>query len=233
MRGVSGTVPIEQRDSWQKFVADGVKTVYTKNAKRFARTVVVQELGLKFADKHKITIVPLDQPTLYTDRSNKGKMVRQIQAAVTEYDKGEIADNLKRGREQVIKANNASKAKVTLMNKGKCHGRKSVAEVHGKRLLQFVSKILKPPFAQRHRRARGGGIAPWSELRDKLAAKKFLNQDGQPLAKSAIERYLKFVDLPKKKRTDKPKKKRAICKAVRGKPVSSPMKRKGQSSCKP
>ena len=69
---VSGTVPVDQRKIWQDFAKQGVSKVYVKNHKRFARSVVTQELGLKFTDKHKMEVVALDFPTLLTNRTNRG-----------------------------------------------------------------------------------------------------------------------------------------------------------------
>ena len=62
-----------------------------------ARSVVAREVGLQFTDKHGIEVVALDFPTLLTRRSNKGKLVRQIVAAVNEFEKSEFIDAMSKG----------------------------------------------------------------------------------------------------------------------------------------
>ena len=85
--GVSGTKPVADRKSWQQNVKEGVKVVFLKNHKRFARGVVAQELGLQFCEENGITVVPLSDPDLFKSKTRAAKMTRQIRAVVDEASK--------------------------------------------------------------------------------------------------------------------------------------------------
>ena len=105
---------------------NGVGTVIVKNSKRFARSVLVQEIGIAWADTHGIKVIALDRPSTFTDRTRRVIMVRQIEAAINEAEKGELVDNLSRGRLQALRNNGKKQGYLTLAGKGKCSGRKSL-----------------------------------------------------------------------------------------------------------
>ena len=197
---LSGNVPVSERKVWQEFAQNRVSKVYVKNAKRFARSVVSQELGLQFTDKHGIEVVALDFPTLLTCRSNKGKLVRQIVAAVNEFDKSEFIDAMSKGRAKHRKKNKASGKYMTLSHKGKCEGRKSLLQVYGKSLVKAVKQILKKPYPKRVSK-KGSKVVTWAELAARLKSQKFttrkmtsptgtVRKAGRALSKSSLARLL-------------------------------------------
>ena len=201
---VSGTVPVDQRKIWQDFAKQGVSKVYVKNHKRFARSVVTQELGLKFTDKHKMEVVALDFPTLLTNRTNKGKLVRQIIAAVAEFEKDEFVETMAAARRKQKKTNQAKKSYTTQRSKGKCEGRKSLLQAHGPGLAKAVKRILRKPY-NRRLSAKSAAPVTWQELGQKLqglgfATRKMISKNGRvrragnQLSKSSLARLLQDMD---------------------------------------
>ena len=201
---ISGNVPVGHRKIWQQFAKDNVTKVYVKNAKRFARSVLAQEAGLEFARRHGIDVVALDFPTLLTSHSNKGKLVRQIVAAVDEFEKSEFVEIMSKARGKARRENKAAAGTTTLGNKaGKCEGRKSLLQVHGQRIVNALKVVLKKPFKKRISKT-GNRIVSWKELAGKLKAKNFqtrrmvspngtVRKAGKALSASSLARLLDDV----------------------------------------
>ena len=194
-KGVSGTVPICERKSWTDLADLGVSTVFVKNAKRFARSLLVQETGIQWADERGIKIISLDRPSTFTDRTRRGVMMGQIEAAINEADKGEVVDNLARGRAAAVRNNKQTKSYLTLSGKAKCSGRRSLLQVHGSRLVRAVKSLLKKPFVLR-KGVRTKKVISWSQISLHLSSKGFGPKSGKTklLARSAIGNLLRDLD---------------------------------------
>jgi hypothetical protein len=193
-KGVSGTTPVPERSSWKELAAAGVKTVLIKNSKRFARSVLVQEQGVAWADSVGIQIIALDRPSTFVDRSRRGVMMRQIEACINEADKGEVVDNLKKGRDAAVLKNGRSGLYTTLTGKGKCSGRKSLLQTHGRRIASTIRTLIKKPYPKR-RSKRSNTVMSWSQLANALATRGFrprshTKQHPKLLARSAIQHLL-------------------------------------------
>lgn len=150
---VSGADPVEARagftDLLARIAGNGVRTIIVETANRFARDLMVQEVGFAMLQGLGITLIAADSPTSFLDDGPTSKLIRQILGAVSEFDKAMTVAKLRGARERVRRT------------KGKCEGRKSYAEANpelvaaAKRIkrerphssLRFISAAL---FAQGH-----------------------------------------------------------------------------------
>ena len=114
-------------------LANDVQVILCENASRFARDVIVQELGYRELKKLNLTLIPVDAPDYFSGDSPSLTMIRQILGAVSEFEKSNLVSKLRGARER-IKA-----------EKGKCGGRKSLEEIYGTvrfgRLVRTTKKL--------------------------------------------------------------------------------------------
>jgi DNA invertase Pin-like site-specific DNA recombinase len=119
---VSGADPIEARPGFSRLLArianNGVRTIIVETASRFARDLMVQEVGFAKLQGLGVKLVAADSPQSFLDDTPTSKLIRQILGAVSEFDKAMIVAKLKGARDR----------KRALA--GKCEGRKSHAELN-------------------------------------------------------------------------------------------------------
>ena len=117
---MSGADPIEARPGFTALLAriagNSVRTIIVETANRFARDLMVQEVGFAMLQGLGITLIAADSPASFLDDGPTSKLIRQILGAVSEFDKAMIVAKLRGARERVRRTN------------GKCEGRKSYAE---------------------------------------------------------------------------------------------------------
>ena len=137
-QAVKGSDLTGEREGYKSLLeyclANDVSVILCENASRFARDVVVQELGYQELKKLNLTLIPVDAPDYFTGDSPSLTMIRQILGAVSEFEKSNLVSKLRGARER-IKA-----------EKGKCGGRKSLQEHFGERKfkrLMYLTKTLK------------------------------------------------------------------------------------------
>jgi resolvase-like protein len=90
--GVSGGDPIEGREGFARLLdrieGNGIRTVIVEDASRFARELVMQELGIALLAKRGVILMTASGDDL-TDSDDLGrKMMRQVAGAFMEYEKG-------------------------------------------------------------------------------------------------------------------------------------------------
>jgi DNA invertase Pin-like site-specific DNA recombinase len=131
---VSGGDPIDARPGFSAMLAriagNGVRTVIVENALRFARDLMVQEVGFAMLKGLGITLIAADSPASFLDDGPTSKLIRQILGAVSEFDKAMTVAKLRGARERVRRL------------KGKCEGRKSYAEREGGAALVAAAREL-------------------------------------------------------------------------------------------
>ena len=136
-QAVKGSDLTGEREGYKSLLeyclANDVSVILCENASRFARDVVVQELGYQELKKLNLTLIPVDAPDYFTGDSPSLTMIRQILGAVSEFEKSNLVSKLRGARER-IKA-----------EKGKCGGRKSLEEHYGSvrfgKLLRKTKKL--------------------------------------------------------------------------------------------
>tara|TARA_Y100000401_G_scaffold91170_1_gene76872 strand:- start:661 stop:1332 length:672 start_codon:yes stop_codon:yes gene_type:complete len=133
-QAVKGSDLTGEREGYKSLLeyclANDVSVILCENASRFARDVVVQELGYQELKKLNLTLIPVDAPDYFTGDSPSLTMIRQILGAVSEFEKSNLVSKLRGARER-IKA-----------EKGKCGGRKSLQEHFGyKKFMRLVKRV--------------------------------------------------------------------------------------------
>jgi DNA invertase Pin-like site-specific DNA recombinase len=117
---VSGADPIDARPGFSAALAriagNGAKTIIVETANRFARDLMVQEVGFAMLRDLGVTLIATDSPSSFLDDGPTSKLIRQILGAVSEFDKAMTVAKLKGARDR--------KRRIS----GKCEGRKSYAE---------------------------------------------------------------------------------------------------------
>jgi len=101
---VSGTDPIDQRPGMLKLLdavlSNGTRTILVESPDRFARDVLVQELGYKMLKDSGIDLVPTTSPDYFGSDTPTAEMVRTILGAVAAFDRRTTTDKLRHARDR-------------------------------------------------------------------------------------------------------------------------------------
>jgi len=131
---VSGADPVEARPGFTaaltRIAGNGVRTIIVETANRFARDLMVQEVGFAMLQDLGITLIAADSPASFLDNGPTSKLIRQILGAVAEFDKAMTVAKLKGARERARRQH------------GKCEGRKSYVEREGGQELVALARQL-------------------------------------------------------------------------------------------
>jgi DNA invertase Pin-like site-specific DNA recombinase len=170
---VSGADPIDSRPGFaamlKRIEGNGVRTIIVETASRFARDLMVQEVGHAKLRERGIDLIAADNPGSFIDDTPTAKLVRQVLGAISEFDKAMTVAKLRGARERKRKA------------EGKCKGRKS----HAERNPELVE------LAKRLRRQRPkGGRRSLRAISAELVAQGFLNENGRPFAAASVKSML-------------------------------------------
>ncbi len=171
---VSGTDPIETRPGFTAALAriagNGVQTIIVETANRFARDLMVQEVGFAMLRDLGITLIAADSPSSFLDDGPTSKLIRQILGAVSEFDKAMTVAKLKGARDRVRR------------QRGKCEGRKSYAEREGGRELVTLARQL-------HTNPEGRSPS-LRTIAAELATRGFVTPSGRHYSASAVASML-------------------------------------------
>jgi DNA invertase Pin-like site-specific DNA recombinase len=144
---------------------NGVRIVLVEDASRFARDLVVQELGIALLAKPAVRLLTASGDDL-TDNDLGRKMMRQVAGAFMEYEKARLVAKLRGARER--------KRKETGKKVG---GRKSHAELWP----EVVAE------ARRLRRAKGKtGRLSYREISARLKDAGYRNERGEPFNPQSV-----------------------------------------------
>ena len=161
---VSGTDPIDSRPGFSALLAqiagNGVRTIVVETANRFARDLIVQEIGHKRLRALGIDLIAADSPGAFVEDTPTARLVRQVLGAVAEFEKAALVAKLKGARDR--------KKAMT----GKCGGRRAHSE-------------LRPEAAALALVLRGSGYS-LRATSSKLAEAGFLNDRGAPFNSKSV-----------------------------------------------
>ena len=119
---VSGADSIETRPGFaamlERIEGNGVRTIIVETANRFARDLMVQEVGFARLKVRGVTLIAADSPEAFVDDTPTARLVRQVLGAIAEFDKAMTVAKLKGARDRMRR------------EVGKCEGRKPLAETH-------------------------------------------------------------------------------------------------------
>jgi len=171
---VSGTDPIEVRPGFAELLAriaeNGIRTIIVETANRFARDLMVQEVGYAMLRSLGVTLVAADSPSSFLDDGPTSNLIRQILGAVSEFDKAMTVAKLKGARDRVRRA------------QGKCEGRKAYAEREGGRELVALARQLNGKL--------NGQPQSLRKIAGDLAERGCVTPSGRPYSASAIASML-------------------------------------------
>jgi DNA invertase Pin-like site-specific DNA recombinase len=164
---VSGADPIDARPGFaamlKRIEGNGVRTIIVETASRFARDLMVQEVGHAKLRERGIDLIAADNP------ASTAKLVRQVLGAISEFDKAMTVAKLRGARERKRR------------EAGKCEGRKS----HAERNPALVARAKRL-----HRKRPKGGRMSLRAISAELAAQGFLNENGRPFAAASVRSML-------------------------------------------
>src|SRR5262245_36507478 len=168
---VSGADHIEARPGFAEMLktiaGNGVRTIIVETASRFARDLMVQEVGFAKLRELGIELVAADSPNAFLDDGPTSKLIRQVLGAVAEFDKAMTVAKLRGARDRKRR------------NQGKCEGRKSHAEARPEVVLE----------AKRLRRASplNGKRRSFRKISRELAEMGHVSARGTPFSASAVQ----------------------------------------------
>jgi DNA invertase Pin-like site-specific DNA recombinase len=129
---VSGADPVSSRPGFADMLAycenNGVAVVLVENATRFARDLMVQQVGHRLLKGKGIELIPVDMPSHFTDETPTAILIQQVMGAISEFEKAMVVAKLKHARD--------AKRAAT----GRCEGRKPVPEVVVKEARRLARK---------------------------------------------------------------------------------------------
>jgi DNA invertase Pin-like site-specific DNA recombinase len=166
---ISGADHIETRPGFramlERLLSNGVRTIVVETASRFARDLMVQEVGFAMLKERGIELIAADKPDSFLDNGPTATLIRQVLGAVSQFEKAMLVLKLRGARER--------KKAIT----GKCGGRKSHAELNPE--LVALAKQLR-------RRRPKGGQRSLREVAAELARLGYLNQRGAQFSAAAV-----------------------------------------------
>jgi DNA invertase Pin-like site-specific DNA recombinase len=166
---VSGADAIEVRPGFaallDRIESNGVRTVIVEDASRFARQVLVQELGVMALQQRGVRVLTAGGDDLTATDDPSKVMVRQMMAAFAQFEKARLVGKLAAARRRKREA------------AGKCEGRKSHAEIRPE-----VVALAK----QLRRKKPKGGQMSFAAIAAELAAQGHLSSAGKPFTAMAV-----------------------------------------------
>jgi DNA invertase Pin-like site-specific DNA recombinase len=176
--GVCGANDLENRPAlkalFAALLADGVRVVIVERSDRFSRDLMVGEVLLARFREMGATVIEAEDGRELTanDPDNPtATLVRQILAAVAQFDKAGIVSKLRKAR--------ARKREET----GRCEGRKPFGYRPGE--LAIVDRMR-----QLRRKPVGGDRLSFAEIAAALDAEGLLSRSGKPWCASSIREIL-------------------------------------------
>jgi len=147
-----------------QIAGNGVRMIIVETARRFARDLMVAEVGFKMLRDRGIDLIAADNPTTFLDDGPISILIRQILGAVSQFEKAMLVAKLKGARDR----------KRRLTGK-KVEGRKSHQEAH--------PEVVALARSLARRRKQKPSLRAISA---ELAAAGHLNQNGKPYAAQSI-----------------------------------------------
>jgi DNA invertase Pin-like site-specific DNA recombinase len=176
--GISGTNELDGRPAMIELLgaiaSNGVRTVIVERADRFARDLVASELLLREFTRLGVQVIEAEggnDLSAGDDSNPTGKLVRQILAAVSEFDKTSVVLKLKAARTRVRR------------EKGHCEGRKPFGEREGEtEILEQIRRL--------RRKVKGRTRTSFADIAEKLNTDGIKTRTGKPWHPEVVRRLL-------------------------------------------
>ena len=175
---VSGADPIDQRPGFTDLLAHakehGVEVVLVETANRFARSLMVQELGLQMLKREGIQLIAADSPNAFTAEGDPmAEAVRQMLGVMSQLEKAMTVAKLKGARDRA--SDQAGK---------RVEGRKGYDDTNPSLVKEAKRLARKSP--------RTGKARSLREIAAKLEALGHKTVNGKAFSPSQIQRLLKY-----------------------------------------
>ena len=167
---VSGADAIDARAGFaamlKRIEGNGVRTIIVETASRFARDLMVQEVGYAMLTERGIGLIAADSPQSFIEDTPTARLIRQVLGAVAEFDKAMTVAKLRGARDR----KRATGVKV--------EGRKSHAELR--------PEVVAEAKRLRRRRPKGGQRS-YRKIADELFQAGYRNANGIAFSASSIK----------------------------------------------
>jgi DNA invertase Pin-like site-specific DNA recombinase len=148
--------------------ANGTKTIIVETANRFARDLMVQEVGFAMLKARGIDLIAADSPSSFLDDTPTGRLIRQVLGAVSEFEKAMLVAKLKEARDRKRRSG------------VKVEGRKSIAERDGgPETIEMARRLARKP--------KGKDAPSLRDISRMLAKRGHVTSRGTPYAPTAIK----------------------------------------------
>jgi DNA invertase Pin-like site-specific DNA recombinase len=153
----------------ERLLSNGVRTIVVETANRFARDLIVQQVGYEMLKSRGITLIAADKPDAFLDDGPTATLIRQVLGAASQFEKSMLVSKLRGARERKRATG------------GRVEGRKPLSETHPE-----VVALAK----QLRRKLPNGGQRSLREVAAELAALRHLNASGKRFTPQSIANML-------------------------------------------
>jgi DNA invertase Pin-like site-specific DNA recombinase len=171
---VKGSDPIETRPGFAAMLealeANGTKTIIVETANRFARDLMVQEVGFAMLKERGIDLIASDSPTSFLDDTPTARLIRQVLGAVSEFEKAMLVAKLRGARERKRRTG------------AKVEGRKALSETRPE-TIELARKLARKP--------KGKDAPSLRAISATLARRGHFTKNGTPYAPTAVRLMLR------------------------------------------
>jgi len=168
---VSGADPLDTRPGFammiERITSNGVRCILVETANRFARDLMVQEVGYRRLRELGITLIAVDSPNSFVDDTPTAVLIRQVLGAVAQFDKAMTVAKLKGARDR-----------RSLVAGRRIEGRKPNAQV-----AEEAVKLAKRLY---RKNPKTGDRRSLREISATLAAEGHVNERGKPYHPQSI-----------------------------------------------
>ena len=77
------------RSMLERLLSNGVRTIVVETANRFARDLIVQEIGYAMLKERGIELIATDKPDAFLDDTPTAVLIRQVLGAVSQIREGD------------------------------------------------------------------------------------------------------------------------------------------------
>ncbi|MCO5089878.1 recombinase family protein [Bosea sp. (in: a-proteobacteria)] len=168
---VSGADPIDTRAGFaaalERIAGNGVRKIIVETASRFARDLIVQEVGYRMLCERGIELIAADSPEGFADDTPTARLIRQILGAVSEFEKAALVAKLRGARDR----------------KSREVGRR----IEGRRPVPADAVVLARRL---NRKSKSGGRPSLRTISARLAEAGHLAPSGAPYGTESVKRMI-------------------------------------------
>lgn len=172
---VSGADPLNTRPGFaaliERIASNSVACIMVETANRFARDLMVQEVGYRRLRDLGITLIAVDSPNSFVDDTPTANLIRQVLGAVAEFDKAMTVGKLKGARDR----------KSALLGR-RIEGRKGHA-IESPEAVAMAKRLFR-------RNPKTGERRSLREIAAELAAAGHVNERGQPYHPQSVSNLI-------------------------------------------